>query len=771
MATPPKDRREKLLESTTRNGIDFVEVASADQRTLRVHFLNRVALKGTVTNPRIRGGENVRTVAVNAINDATDWSTDVDGRPILTLTTVAVGDFSFYTLTLQSAVLDAFFTQSKFSFKATCPSDLDCEAPPAPLPPPEGNLPPIDYLAKDFLSFRKALLDFSALRYPEWQERSEADFGMMFLESLAGLADDLSYTQDRVAAEAAIETATQRRSIVRLARLVDYEPRPATSASVLLQFDVSAAGTIPGGMRTSGLAPDGQAVVFETGTGLADRSTHAVDPNWNAGIQPYYWDDSQSVLPAGSSEMWVVGHGLGFTAGQALVIDTAAVVVADPPIRELVDIVSATEESDELFLDASNNPTQVTHLVWDAKEALVHDHDLSRTTLAGNLVPSTQGQRFTESFAVDQSPVPAIVRTGANQTSTYLYTLANTPVAWLAADAASQPVPEFQLLETAPANPAIPWTWNRTLLDAASLDLACTLERASYVPVAKNSDGTVSYEYDSDNGDTIRFGDGVFGSTPKAGTVFQATYRVGAGADGNLAANAISSFDRVAAHFAQSVTNPFAATGGADQESNDTVRRLAPEAFRAVQFRAVRPQDYVAAAQTLDWVERAGTTFRWTGSWLTVFTTADPKGSEQITIEEELELIRLLNRRRLAGYESYAPAPHFISLDIQLYVCARPDAFNGDVKAAILQALSRFFSPDNFTFGTALDRSALEAAIQRAYGVAGVHSLRYRRRGIIGDFVEMPDLVTVGTHDILRVDNDPSLPEHGSVRVYVEGGK
>src|SRR6266567_4054877 len=96
--------------------------------------------------------------------------------------------------------------------------------------------PQIDYLAKDFLSFRQALLDFSALRYPEWQERSEADFGVMFLEALCALADDLSYTQDRIAAEAYLDTATQRRSLVRLARLVDYESQPATAARVLLQF-------------------------------------------------------------------------------------------------------------------------------------------------------------------------------------------------------------------------------------------------------------------------------------------------------------------------------------------------------------------------------------------------------------------------------------------------------------------------------------------------------------------------------------------------------
>ena len=85
---------------------------------------------------------------------------------------------------------------------------------------------------------------------------------------------------------------------------------------------------------------------------------------------------------------------------------------------------------------------------------------------------------------------------------------------------------------------------------------------------------------------------------------------------------------------------------------------------------------------------RAGTVFRWTGSWLTVFTTADPKGTEVLPVDEHTELIDLLNRYRLAGYESYVPAPHYVSLDLRITVCARPDAFRGDVEDAVLRALS-----------------------------------------------------------------------------------
>jgi predicted phage baseplate assembly protein len=247
-----------------------------------------------------------------------------------------------------------------------------------------------------------------------------------------------------------------------------------------------------------------------------------------------------------------------------------------------------------------------------------------------------------------------------------------------------------------------------------------------------------------------------------------------------VAADSITRVDPAWASLVNAVTNPFPAQGGADKESNEQVQHLAPQAFRAKQFRAVRQEDYEAAAETLPWVQRAGTAFRWTGSWLTVFTTADPKGTEVLTVEEHTQLIELLNRYRLAGYESYVPAPHYVALDLIVTVCAQPDAFRGDVEAAVLSMLSTiqsadgttgFFFFDNFTFGTPLERSALEAAIQKAHGVAGVVSILYRQRSAFPLFIEMPDEVQVNTDQIVRVDNDPSRPDRGSLKVHVEGGK
>ena len=781
MATASKDRLLALVESSSLNGIDFVELVDGSPLELRLHFVNAVTVD-PITNITIAGGERIPTVTVESVA-AGDWSRDGDGRPLLTLHVDAKGDFSDYTLTLESAALDPYFSHTQFSFEALCPSQFDCAPTPAYCPPPSGERPPIDYLAKDFLSFRQALLDFSALRYPEWQERSEADFGVMFLEALSGVADDLSYHQDRIAAEATLETATQRRSVVRHARMVDYEPRPATSAQVLLMCQVTS-GPLPAGVPVRAVNPDGSPVVFEIGLGITDPSSYVVDARWNYPIAPYWWDDSARCLMRGATEMWLTGRGLGFQPGQALLIDTQGPNTADPPIREIIHITEVEEATDALF-----GATAVTRIAWSNSEGLAFDHDLTRTQVGGNLVPATQGLRYSENFAIDPAPSPAalpaaIARQGANSSAQaplwdYLYGLRVAPLGWLPqADPEAAPLPEIVVRQTKPNDQA--WSYAQRLINADEFEPAYAIEAGSYRAVAKRSGGVDHMDYDHDRAEVVRFGNGVFGVKPEPGDTFSVTYRTGAGAAGNVAADSITQVDPAWNGLLVSATNPFAATGGADAETNEQVRRFAPQAFRARQYRAVLASDYEAEAERLPWVQQAGTAFRWTGSWLTVFTTVDPKGVEALAPDRQVELIDLLNRRRLAGYESYVPPARYVSIDLAITFCVKPDAFRGEVAQAVLNALGNssrptgstgFFFADHFTFGTPLERSRLEAAIQSVPGVAGVLSIQYRRRGVVPAFVDLPEVYELATDEILRLDNDPSFPEHGAFQIIPEGGK
>jgi hypothetical protein len=818
------DRLADLINSVTLNGIDFVEITSPDQTSLRVHFLNTVTVDGTLaaTNPvTITGGESTPTVPVLPIA-AADWGVDDEGRPLLALHTPFCGDFSFYQLAIASSVLDPYCASARFTFKAGCPSDLDCEPPPT-CPEPPGGGPAINYLAKDFASFRGALLDYSAAAYPAWVERDEPDLGIMLAELLSAAGDDLSYLQDRIAAEASLATATQRLSAQRHARLVDYQPQPATSARALVQIDVATAN-VPCGLVIEAPQPDGGTLAFELGDGLVDPGTGLlrtgplqVDPRWNRldhsvspavpRMTPYLWDDSQQCLPAAATEMWIRGHGFGLpvgdpqlgTVGVTVLIDTAAPTAADQPVREVVHLTAAIEETDPLYGIA------VTHLRWDASEALTAEHALDRTELTGNLVNASQGARYTETFVIDPDPsapdagLAAVARSGpdagcGDPAPVHLHTLTAGRLAWLAAtetaaatgtaaDTAATITPEIFLLQR-PAEPGdepVPWLWRRSLLDADLFESSYSVDPVSYRDIrTERASGLPWWEYDGDGGDSVRFGTGTFGERPTAGATFDVTYRVGNGAAGDVAADSITTVPFALSGVILSATNPFAATGGADEETLDHVRASAPYAFRARQFRAVRAEDYSAAAGELPWVLDAGTAMRWTGSWLTVFTTAQPAGHEQMTLDEHISLIQLLDRRRLAGYEVYTPDPRYAGLDLIVIVCAEAWALRGEVEAAIGEQLGTgtlcdgtpaFFGPGQLRFGTPLERSELEAAIQRAAGVDGVVDIEYRRRGYVPNFVTMPETVTVGRDEIIRVDNDPSRPDRGSIRIVVEGGK
>lgn len=802
------DRRQLVAASAALNGVDFVEVAP-DRVQLRVHFINAVAIRGSLGVPAatITGGESIPSVPVVPVDGATAWSADSQGRPVLALSVPAPGDASIYRLTIVSDRLDPFFDAVPLRFGGADATSQDCATPAAVCPSPETEQVPIDYLAKDFGSLRRALSEFSTLRYPGWVERSEADVGIVLMEALAAIGDELSYYQDRVSAEATLQTATQRLSVARHARLVDYEPTPAAVATTVLALDVATprAGTgwqIDTALRFQALGADGTAVAFEVedpATGLAGAEAGAapawtiVDSRWNrSALLPYWWDDAVRCLRTGSSELYVRGAGLGLYAGQQLLLDTPAADSADPATRELITVADTGETSDVL-----RGGIALTRVELQAPTTA--DHDLASTQLAGNIVPAVQGARRSESFTIPApgaaSPAPVVVRLAANSTPEdplpdYRYCLADGPLAWLAAPVSEEfsatPVaPEIIVGATAAGAPPTadpnPWQYARWLLDAGPADPAFTLTPERYAPVpAGQAAGFM--DYDGDGGTTIRFGDGRFGASPPSGTRFDVIYRVGGGAAGNVPAGTIVTVapGQTQASIVSACTNPFAATGGQDAETVAQVRSRAPQRFPGQARRVVSTADYAAAAQTVAWVQQAGARTRWTGSWMTVVTNADPTSTEEPTAAQLRALTDLLNRRRMAGSESYVLAPRYVSLDVRIDVAGLASAFAGDVASAVVAALAPgtladgtpgFFDHSRWGFGQSLEPTALLAAVQACSGVAGVLDVSYRQRESGPGFVALTRPLTCAPDQILRVDNDPSRPEAGSLQVTVTGSK
>ena len=94
------------------------------------------------------------------------------------------------------------------------------------------NSKDIRYLNRDFSQLRDALINFSKVYYPNtYKDFSPASPGMMFIEQAAYVGDVLSYYTDYIFKEGTMESATERRNIISLAKYLGYKIKPITAAT------------------------------------------------------------------------------------------------------------------------------------------------------------------------------------------------------------------------------------------------------------------------------------------------------------------------------------------------------------------------------------------------------------------------------------------------------------------------------------------------------------------------------------------------------------
>jgi hypothetical protein len=284
-------------------------------------------------------------------------------------------------------------------------------------------------------------------------------------------------------------------------------------------------------------------------------------------------------------------------------------------------------------------------------------------------------------------------------------------------------------------------------------------------------------EVEYDGTARVRFGDGVNGMRPKSDSKFSASYRVGNGTAGNIGADTLILCTDPRIDLS---TNPLAAVGGTNPETTDQIRRRAPQAFMT-QERAVTMADYERVTEMNGQVQHAVATLRWTGSWYTVFITAERKGEGRLTTALRKQLKRNINRYRLAGQDIELEAPQYVSLQIDLTICVDPDYFSADVEGALMRVLGcgmlpdgtkGVFYPGNFTFGQTIYLSPIYAAARKVPGVQSVTATTFQAQSspptpIYLSKGEMP----LGPFQIARLENDRSLPDHGQLTLNMQGGK
>jgi hypothetical protein len=820
-------RRNAVKDHPTLNGIDFLEVLDDSslpddqrQRTLFVHFIKPLTpgvLK--LENIRINGGERIRDVGVTTIAiDATD-------NRILNVDVNKPGDFSIYTLRLIKGVglddppdnFDPVLSAVDFSFKVECPSDFDCQ-PQTVCPPESKPEPEIDYLAKDYNSFRQLMLDRMAAIMPQWKERNTADLGVALVELLAYVGDHLSYQQDAIATEAYLGTARRRASIRRHARLVDYRMHDGCNARAWVHVQISAPSTtinqgtqlltvIPNNSITIDPTSDAYQRALDAKPEIFETMEKATLYQAHNEIKFYAWGDTECCLPKGATRATLRGSLTNLQIGSVLIFEqvlgpkTGQPTDADPAHRHAVRLTSIDAKKQDPLggrfeNPPNNNPVDITEIAWSMDDALPFPICISSMTdkehganpvtdvsvARGNIVLVDHGGWF-KNEALGTVPKVALYRVPASTGAR-------------CEDEQSRPVPpRFRPLlknvpltfsaaydSTASASAAIQQNLRAALpiINLHSVSLSKTFD---WSPVrdlldSKPADPAFVVEVETDASAFLRFGDDVYGMRPDSDTSFTANYRVGNGASGNVGAEAIAHIVSIDSSITK-VRNPLPAQGGTEPESIEDVKQRAPSAFRT-QERAVTTQDYANVVEQDANVQRAAATFRWTGSWRTVFVTADRMGGALVDEPFKKKVCANLERYRMAGHDVDVNAPVFVSLEIDMLVCVKAEYEKSQVKQALLQVFSNrilpngqrgVFHPDNFTFGQTIYLSRLYSAAQAVEGVASVDITLFRRQGDLLSTGLKDEKILLNRLEIARLDNDPNFPEHGVFRLTVEGGK
>ena len=791
-------RRQMVARSGQLNGIDYLEIAPPNQRRLHIHFLHPLPGQpgGIPENPELTignfliiGGSRIRNIEVVSLSIDNEIATIEVDRP---------GDFSRYTLALVRSETDELppsgfdprLASVEFSFKIECPNEFDCaEAPECS--PEEPEQPRINYLAKDYTSFRQLMLDRMSLLSPEWQDRNPADKQMALVELTAYIGDYLSYYQDAAATEAYLQTARRRPSIRRHTRMLDYHLHEGCNARTWVTFEIEPASGAdgftlePGSMLLTDPpeTPSPTVIInpneFEavlTERPLVFESMHPITLRSSHNRIPFYtWSDDDCCLPAGTSRATLLADPpLQLEAGDLLIFEQIAGAAtglaedADPSKRHVVRLQQVEATIDPL----TQKP--VVEIEWHPEDALPFALVLTATNhpergptdiavARGNVVLADHGRSLDE-LPLTPSAVP-------DQAFPYRPVIGHK-------DLTFREYFDPEKASTLPANGLL-----RQSPQLASPVLELHQGDRLWVPqhdlLASNPYAEeFVVELEEDRTGTLRFGDGIHGKQPTTNSLFTATGRIGSGPIGNIGAEAIT---RIvwAGDGITTIRNPLAAAGGMAPEKLEEAVRDAPQAFK-IQERAVTTGDFETLALRHSGVQRASAEFRWTGSRYVVFLAIDRVNGREVDADFIREMLDFFEPFRIAGYDLAIIPPTLVPLQILLRICVDPLHERTRVQQRLRLFFSSgkrsdgtegFFHPDRFSFGDPLYLSAIIAGAMAIEGVQSVEPIRFCRysepdRGELGAGV-----IAAAHSEVLQLSNDPNFPEKGAIHLLMEGGR
>ena len=290
-------------------------------------------------------------------------------------------------------------------------------------------------------------------------------------------------------------------------------------------------------------------------------------------------------------------------------------------------------------------------------------------------------------------------------------------------------------------------------------------------------DHHVMVRIDEDQKMSFTGGDGKHGAAfPTGSNNVTVRYRIGLGAAGNVAANAISAL-AAPLPFVQSSRNPVASNGGADAQSIETTRVMAPVTVRALD-RAVTVQDYKELVLSYPGIDKANARLvRKDGRPLIDLVVATTGGLPLNSVMRD-SLTAFLQARsapdHLVVIRDYTPVPVRLALEAHIL----PTFLRAETGVRIQKALSTglaedgslgYFNFDQRGLGDSLYLSDVYALVESLEGVDFLIVKEFRLQASSGAAKLLNDVVTLPP-DGVATGGDATDASIGTLAVTLVGG-
>jgi hypothetical protein len=267
-------------------------------------------------------------------------------------------------------------------------------------------------------------------------------------------------------------------------------------------------------------------------------------------------------------------------------------------------------------------------------------------------------------------------------------------------------------------------------------------------------DKVFSVNVNSANQVVVNFGDGISGLIPTSEASIKTKYIAGGGSIGNVGANTITiigsipgltSLEQVALRSKLTVTNPTAAAGGADPETNDSIRYNTPRALRSLN-RAVTLEDFANLALTVPGVSKANATAT-NRSNVTVYiapTQSDASDifpgiigdiTQSFEITTQLEYLldvsvpEFLDNKKSIGTTITYSQPTYTDITVGITYSALAQYSPAVVEANIKAAITSDFAFSEVQFADVITPEEIEFKLRQVTGVRNIRVTSLYRPG------------------------------------------